>query len=119
MTPGWPGAGLLLLSSFCGRVKGDCTPHPPDLEPTVISGLGEEGCRSFVFAVLAWWQSWVLFEFLLSVYMGENFPIEGLVAGWVLDFRPVRPFTRVKTSRGRGRLRILFPVLTVTVAGVT
>ena len=30
-----------------------------------------------VFAVLAWWQSWVLFEFLPSVYMGQNFPIEG------------------------------------------
>ena len=94
-------------------------PPPPALEPTVFSGLGEEGCRSFVFAVLAWWQSWVLVEFLPSVYMGQNFPIEGLVAGWVLDFRPVHPFTRVKTSRGKGRLRILFPVRTVTVAGVT
>ena len=52
-------------------------PPPPYLEPTVISGLGEERCRSFVFAVLAWWQSWVLFEFLPSVYMGQNFPIEG------------------------------------------
>ena len=51
--------------------------------------------------------------------MGQNVPIEGLVAGWVLCFRPFHPFTRVKTSRGKGRLRVLFPVWTVTVAGVT
>ena len=49
----------------------------------------------------------------------SKLPDRGLVAGWVLDFRPVHPFTRVKTSRGKGRLRILFPVRTVTVAGVT